>query len=281
MSYIYEAFIQLFQTILKDMPMKFQSHVHHCYHVSVKPEWVIQKRSLHCFFAVYIIEGKGIYDIDGKQIAAKPGRVILIDKTQHHSIIPNPDKPLSFISVHFELQQDQCCLNSIGEPFMFFDFGFQSDIRQLFHEISYTFRDTNIVTRAQHLHLLLSALLLKCFDQAINNSYSPVPPQIHRAKSYIDQNYTNDISLERLSSDLGMSRKHFSRLFKKAYLITPKGYIILKRIDLAKYLIEQTDMPLLDIAEQLNYIDYYAFSNQFKKNVGLSPKYYRSNRNGS
>jgi len=58
---------------------------------------------------------------------------------------------------------------------------------------------------------------------------------------------------------------------------TPIKYILTKRIDLAKSLLESTDMPINSVMERVGFDDASYFSKTFKKMVGYFPKGYREN----
>ena len=71
-----------------------------------------------------------------------------------------------------------------------------------------------------------------------------------------------------------MSRQTLYRLLQKGNF-SPVQYATLKRIELAKQLILETEENLQDIAYKAGYADYSSFFCVFKKSVGVSPKDYR------
>lgn len=97
-------------------------------------------------------------------------------------------------------------------------------------------------------------------------------------KSYIDQHYTEQISLTRLAQKFNFSISYVSSLFKNAYQISPNEYLIRLRIDRAKtLLLENTQANIRQTAELVGYNDPYYFSRLFKMTVGISPSDYRRN----
>ncbi|MEM1211473.1 MAG: AraC family transcriptional regulator [Planctomycetota bacterium] len=78
-----------------------------------------------------------------------------------------------------------------------------------------------------------------------------------------------------LSERLHITPAHFSRLFKQAHGQSPQRFLIEARIDRARYLLRDTDMPLSDIADALGYADPFTFSKQFKRFSGQAPRAYR------
>lgn len=94
---------------------------------------------------------------------------------------------------------------------------------------------------------------------------------VQRAETHIRQNFTRDISVEELSSLVGLSANYFSHLFKKTMGCGVKEYIHALRIAQAKKLLAESDLKIYEIAEQVGYTDYKHFSGVFKKVAGIAP----------
>jgi two-component system response regulator YesN len=98
---------------------------------------------------------------------------------------------------------------------------------------------------------------------------------IDKSKRYIKEHLSDDLSVSNIASYLYLSPNYFSRLFKK---VTGEGcneYIIRKRIEKAKLLLETTNLPTGRIAALVGYRDTNYFSLSIKKSTGKSPKNYR------
>ncbi len=93
------------------------------------------------------------------------------------------------------------------------------------------------------------------------------------SKEFIHRNYTNKITLDHLSHISGISKFHFSRLFKNCFNQSPLELQESLKMQKAKKMILDQEMYLTDIAFYLGYSDLAAFSNQFKKHFGLSPSF--------
>ena len=98
---------------------------------------------------------------------------------------------------------------------------------------------------------------------------------IDKAKRYIKEHLSDDLSVSNIASYLYLTPNYFSRLFKK---VTGEGcneYIVRKRIEKAKLLLETTNFPTGRIALMVGYRDTNYFSLAIKKSTGKSPKKYR------
>jgi AraC-like DNA-binding protein len=74
-----------------------------------------------------------------------------------------------------------------------------------------------------------------------------------------------------LADELNYSYSYLSSLFSEATFTSIENFIILRKVDLAKDLIANTDLTLTEIAYQLNYSSVAHLSAQFKKTTGLTP----------
>ena len=100
---------------------------------------------------------------------------------------------------------------------------------------------------------------------------------VNAAKRYIVEHLSEDISVSSLAMKFYITPNYFSRLFKR---VTGEGcneYIVRKRIEQAKSLLETTNMKTGAIAQTVGYRDTNYFSLAFKKHLGISPTQYRKN----
>ena len=93
--------------------------------------------------------------------------------------------------------------------------------------------------------------------------------------SYIQQNFMEKISLKEFSEQFHLSEKYISRYFKEHFHITLSQYITHLRLAHAKQLLQDTDIPVTEIAMQSGYQNVSYFIRSFKKTYGVSPLKYR------
>jgi len=104
---------------------------------------------------------------------------------------------------------------------------------------------------------------------------------IDRIKNAIDDYLRNeDFRTEKLSTYLSnklhYSYAHLSTVFSENTYMSVENYTILKKIDLAKELICNTNLTLTEIAFRLDYSSVAHLSRQFKKTTGLTPSVFQS-----
>ena len=81
---------------------------------------------------------------------------------------------------------------------------------------------------------------------------------------YIDQNYTEDLSLEAVSGVAGFSKFHFSRLFKQFTDMSFYDYLNQRRVRAAELLLLDPDVPITEIALQSGFSSISTFNRVFK-----------------
>ena len=101
--------------------------------------------------------------------------------------------------------------------------------------------------------------------------FSTIAPAVE----ILDHNFTeNDLSVASLAALCGISEVYFRRLFLNSFGVSPKEYIIRKRIEFAKSLLKSGSFPVYEIASLCGYSEPCHFSREFSKRVGVSPSRY-------
>ena len=95
--------------------------------------------------------------------------------------------------------------------------------------------------------------------------------------SYIQQNFTGKISLREFGEQFHLSENYISRYFKEHFHITLSQYVTYLRLEHAKQLLQDTDIPVTDVAMQSGYQNVSYFIRSFQKAYAVSPLKYRKN----
>jgi transcriptional regulator GlxA family with amidase domain len=102
---------------------------------------------------------------------------------------------------------------------------------------------------------------------------------IKKAQVYIENNLHEKISVEHLSSKLGVGRRHFDRRFIKATGNTPVEYSQRVKMESAKKAFETTRKNVNEVMYEVGYSDMKAFRDVFRRITGMSPLEYRGKYN--
>ncbi len=102
---------------------------------------------------------------------------------------------------------------------------------------------------------------------------------IKKAQEYIEQNYNDMLTVDRLSDLFGVGRRTFERRFKKATNNTVVEYTQRVKIEAAKKELEQGRKTVNEVMFDVGYTDTKAFRDVFRKITGMSPVDYRNKYN--
>lgn len=96
-----------------------------------------------------------------------------------------------------------------------------------------------------------------------------------KVKELIEKNYQQDISLAMLAQLFYVSQPYLSKIFKQETGTNLNAYITEVRMQKAKYLLEETDKKVFEIAHMVGYEDANYFAKVYKKYTGILPSDYR------
>lgn len=102
-----------------------------------------------------------------------------------------------------------------------------------------------------------------------------------RAKDRIDAASSEDWPVSRLASVSGISGAHFARSFRQAFGVPPHRYLLTRRIERAKALLRDTDLPVIEIAFQTGWNSLGTFGRIFRDITGESPTEFRDREQAS
>jgi transcriptional regulator GlxA family with amidase domain len=97
-----------------------------------------------------------------------------------------------------------------------------------------------------------------------------------RAKDRMDAASDEEWPVRRLAKVSGVSEAHFARSFKDAFGVPPHRYLLTRRIERAKALLRDTDLPIIDIAFQTGWNSLGTFGRIFRDITGDSPSQLRA-----
>jgi transcriptional regulator GlxA family with amidase domain len=102
-----------------------------------------------------------------------------------------------------------------------------------------------------------------------------------RAKDRIDAASHEQWPVTRLARVSGVSEAHFARSFKEAFGVPPHRYLLTRRIERAKALLRDTDLPITEIAFQTGWNSLGTFGRIFRDITGENPSELRMREQGA
>lgn len=98
---------------------------------------------------------------------------------------------------------------------------------------------------------------------------------VRLAKQYIQNHYYEQITLEEVSEEVGLSPAYFSVLFKKETEVGFAKYLMNVRMEETKIMLRETNLPVAEICRKVGYNDIKHFTHTFEKMAGIKPAVYR------
>ena len=222
------------------------------------------------------------------KIAVQPGMCIINTTGERHRIESAPDEHLRYFYLGFEFldsaqNESAKVLRSFYEnpPVRVVDdaFGIADAFVDLFNEILYQDSISN-------------AMMESCMHRIIGGTYRLATHQhmrpylfehgdgenrnfVYDVIHYIDTHAHESALLSQLSTEFGYSYDYIARKFTHITGEKLRDYYHARRFEKARELLRE-GMSVTAVAERLGYESIHAFSNAFKKRVGLSPSDYRN-----
>jgi AraC family transcriptional regulator len=118
-------------------------------------------------------------------------------------------------------------------------------------------------------HYASSSPAIKTVQQGLSRRH------LKQIKDYIEAHLSENLSLEDLARQLDFSPYHFMRLFRQATGHSPYQFILWRRVERAKALLQKTQLPLAQVALESGFAHQSHLNRVFKQHLGLTPKSYR------
>jgi len=251
-------------------------------YINDSKDWrfALHKHEDHCEL-IYVSSGEGTYSMDQEQYEIQAGDVVILNCGVGHVQISNPDNPIVAWNLSFQVHGfDGLPENHILPegaravmPSGNLQSSFEECCQMLFDEMKNKLEGYEEMSFlwAERL-LLLSKRLWQMSDETLKKQKVQLVDQV---KEYIDQNYKQEINLEKLAAQFHISKYHISHQMKTKYKISPIDYVIERRLGEAQNLLCTTNDSITEIAKNVGYDNINYFNRLFNKRLGLSPTEFR------
>ncbi len=163
-----------------------------------------------------------------------------------------------------------------------------SEVSSLLHKAAnlYRFDKVNFEQLMESLFIQISEIVVKeqvdidtkftALKIVKHNTKKQLFKLITAAEEYLNDHMSENISLDKISSDIGISKYYLHRLFTELHGYTPLYYLTSIRLGKAKHKLQYSNDSILEIAIACGFDNISYFSNVFKKHIGFSPTQFRS-----
>lgn len=226
----------------------------------------------------FIEDGERCLSCKNKNYSIKAGNVILFNPGDNHSCVQLGNGTFDYrglnISQNVMLELTEEITGNRGLPGfkepVIYDEELICYLRPL-HEM--IMAGSSEFSKEENLLFMLT-LLMKRYSQPFEQCIPEYIKEIELACQFIQEHYTEHISLNQICKCAGLSKSTLLRAFTKSKGITPYRYLQAIRINEAKQLLKNGISPI-DVAMQTGFSDQSHFTNFFSMFIGLAPGVYR------
>lgn len=223
-------------------------------------KWSAKKRKDH-IVGIHLC-GEAIHDFGYQEFVLSGNCIFFLNQKDDYEV--EVIKESEAYSIHFttdeEIETDSFCVPISNE----------GEMISLLNKAELALRSGDELKLMSHAYRFCSELV-----RAHERTYSPKDERIVSAKRYIDEGFRDRDCLSSAVALSGLSSRRFNDLFKGIFGITPQRYIIERKVEEARALLDASSMSVTEIAEQCGFSDLYYFSKVFKDRLGVSPRRYR------
>lgn len=223
------------------------------------------------------LKGQAEFEVRGQGNLVGPGQGCIVTACSDHAFggvigqsdilvlnmpVPNDDDPLL-------LQK----INQIEKSHLYFqlDAQIQKLIQMLVHEMQSNPEDLLLSRACNDTVMALMQRHMSAFETPRKESRF----DLDAIDRYIETHLSHKISVAQLAGSVFLGESQFHSLFKEQMGITPHQYVLGKRIDMAKDLIEKGTLSLGQIAELTGFSGQSTFTHSFTRLQGVSPSQYK------
>lgn len=99
--------------------------------------------------------------------------------------------------------------------------------------------------------------------------------RIDAVRSYLEVNFDQQLSLAQLAAIAHLSVRQLNHVFRRELGMTPRQYLVEKRMQRAWQLLSEGELQVQQVAERVGYSSLAAFSDRFRRHFGHPPRYFR------
>ena len=244
------------------------------------------------FEIIYVRSGFLAVSISGESYIGKTGEAFVVSPGNLHLMGSQSGTvdyytflfPLKYISFRTDDMLDEKLLEPLNSGHLMICPRVKDTAKELCEQLIEIYEAKNDeseskITTQVRTKIILLQFILEMWKKGfvIENDTSGRNTVEKEMVSYIQQNFTGKISLREFGEQFHLSEKYISRYFKEHFHITLSQYVTYLRLEHAKQLLQDTDIPVTDVAMQSGYQNVSYFIRSFQKAYAVSPLKYRKN----
>ncbi len=240
----------------------------------------------HDFMEIfYVLKGIGVLAIDDRRHPAQEGDILFVPPGRVHRIEDNPSEPLALYGICIApavLQHEPPLLQHLPPGVLpngkLLAVQVRADLRQLLFEQTLSRPGRNTLMLGLTLQLLtkLARSHLEMLPPAaLTDASSDHRKAVAQYIAELTHRFFEPTDLDHVASELAVSRRLFTRLFREITGESWSSYLTKLRIDYACRLLAESSRSILTIAFETGYEDLSSFYRAFKRHRAMPPHTWR------
>ena len=247
-------------------------------HIQKKKDSHWYKKHWHNYYEIiYSRNCVGYCMLNGEKIELSQNCLFLLTPKDFHEVVAeeNPES-YSFIISFSEQIVDKAVLDALtGGPFVLPRV--PVEMEQQIERLYLIFKGKEPYRERHLLHLfnciLIGILESGKFVAAVPNNINPI---VRESIFLMLKDPANPFTLEFFSKKFHITKTYFSRLFHASTGVPFKQYLTGLRLEYAKRMLEERELPIIDVGYECGFNTPSQFVRAFKSSVGVSPSEYRA-----
>lgn len=251
-------------------------------------DWQSIPHSHSCSELFYVVNGSGVFVAEGVEFPVNKNDMVIINPHIQHTEKSWSASPLEYIvlgidGLMFSFENMMAVQEGISMQTAsgaVYKYNMQRNyvyayLNIMLEEISH--KEENYEAVCQNLlEVLLFCMLRNDNLSIIKDKNTALNRECTQIKNYLDANYAENITLDTLASLTHMNKYYMAHAFASYTGLSPINYLIQKRVQEGKSLLESTTLSIAQVSETLGFSSQSYFSQAFKKATGKTPIQYRN-----
>lgn len=232
-----------------------------------------QANAYDSFLLLYIMKGRLEIQTQNGTSLVGDGQIALLDCYEKHSY--RSLVPTEFVYIHFDGNNSRAFYEEIvrTEGSVFTDPCFSAHRDALLTLC--TDIDSGKMPGEGEISVLIHRILCELCNKSVAEYSFKYSAYVRKALSFIESNFTAEISVANIAGVCNLSPQHLNRLFRSETGVSPYQYILEKRMRYACTVLLHSDCSVEETAYKAGFANPFNFMNAFKKKYGITPGRYR------
>lgn len=244
------------------------------------PGYFIRRKGALFFVFEQILEGEGTLVYNGAEHKLETGDFYCLEpgsEQYYYSSAENPMKKIwiNFYCGFFPKIFEETGLTGTG---VFHGFNAADKMTQLYSLIQKTPDNEAIAYPVMNILFSIVSDLSRFVSE--KKDREKISETAKMTKFLLNESLTKKINVEDISAKLYKSKSQINRDFVRYYGTTPYKYLLDRRLELAKFMLANTNSTVKEISDTLVFVDEHYFCTLFKEKCGMTPGQYRQKTNG-